>query len=65
MVKKKIVEGSCLSCGNLSSVKLYDLYHGNNKIPYAKDVAICDDCGEDEIEIRKVNNRRFKIIGKW
>ena len=65
MVKKKIVEGSCPSCGNLSSVKLYDLYHGNNKIPYAKDVAICDDCGEDEIEIRKVNNRRFKIIGKW
>lgn len=64
MSKKKIVEGSCPSCGNPSSVKLYDLCYGNSSTPYATDIAMCDDCGEDEIKIRKINNRRFKIVGK-
>lgn len=65
MSKKKVVEGRCPSCGNPSTVKLYNLHYGNSKIPYAKDIAICDDCGEDEIEIRKINNRRFKIVGRF
>lgn len=65
MSKKKIVEGSCPSCGNPSTIKLCDLYYGNSRIPYAKDIPICDICGEDGIEIRKVNNRRFKIVGKF
>lgn len=65
MSNKKKVEGCCPSCGKPNSVKLFDLYYGNSKLPYARQVPICNDCDEDEIEIRKINNRRFKIIGKW
>ena len=64
MSRVKKVEGECPSCGKLNSIMLFDLYYNNNKYPYARDIPICDNCDEDEILIRKINNRRFKVIGK-
>lgn len=66
-MKKKIkIQGICPYCGAKDSIDLYDYYYGNysNK-PYAEDIPVCRVCGSDEIEIRKINNRRYKIVGKW
>ena len=65
MSNVKIIKGNCPYCGSKDSVRFFDLYYNNNKVPYAKDVPICSDCDSDEIEIRKINNRRFEVVGKW
>lgn len=65
MYRSKIIEGVCPYCGSKNSIYFCDYHYGNNKIPYATDVPVCSECGADEIEIRKINNRRFKVIGKW
>lgn len=61
ILKNIKIEGKCPSCGLSNSVKFCDLYYVNNKLPYAVDIPICSNCLEDEIQVRKINNRRYKI----
>lgn len=66
MSSKKIkIEGICPYCGEKDCIRLTDYYYCNNKIPYAKNVPLCEKCSNDEIEIRKINNRRYKVVGKY
>lgn len=63
--KIKKIEGLCPYCGAKNSVKFVDCYYMNNAKPYAKSVPICDECAGDGIMLRKINNRRYKIVGGW
>lgn len=65
MVKKKVIDGNCPYCGEKNSVRLTDYCYVRENTPFAKDVPLCSNCGNDEIELRKINNRRYKILGKW
>ena len=65
MSKIKKVEGNCPYCSAKNKIILCDYYYTNCKEPFATDVARCEICGNDEIEIRKINNRRYKVVGKW
>lgn len=65
MIRKKVIQGKCPYCNTRNSVILIDYYHVINNIPYAKDVPLCEVCDNDCIELRKVNNRRYIIVGKY
>lgn len=66
MASKKVkIDGVCPYCGTKNSIRLTNYYYGNSTIPYMVNVPVCSACDNDEIEIRKVNNRRYKIVGKW
>lgn len=55
------IQGKCPSCGQMDSIIFTDLYYCNEKYPYAEDVPICTKCHYDEIRVRKINNRRYKV----
>lgn len=65
MSKYKLIEGNCPYCNSTNSVRFCDLHYGNNKVPYATGVPVCSKCNVNEIEVRKINNRRFKIVGRY
>lgn len=59
------ISGKCPYCEKKDTIILANFYYGNNKYPYATNVPMCSVCGNDEIELRKVNNRRYKVAGKY
>lgn len=63
-MKKYRIDGNCPYCGAKDSVRFADYYYGESKYPYAKNIPVCKICDLDEIEIRKINNRRYKVVGK-
>lgn len=66
MASKKIkIDGVCPYCGAKDNIRLTNYYYGNSLTPYMVNVPACNVCENDEIEIRKVNNRRYKVVGKW
>lgn len=65
MSKKVKIEGSCPYCNSKNTIKMVDYYYSNNNLPYATNVPTCIECDNDEIEIRKINNRRYKVVGKF
>lgn len=66
MVSKKIkIEGVCPYCKTKDHIRFVDYYYENNNIPYARNIPVCSKCDNDGIEIRKINNRRYKVIGKY
>lgn len=66
MGSKKIkIEGCCPYCKTKNSIRFVDCYYNNHNTPYAKNVAMCSRCENDEIEVKKINNRRYKVKGKW
>ena len=65
MGNKKKIQGTCPYCGAKDNFKLCDCYYAGSNKPYATNVTVCFNCENDEIEIRKINNRRYKVVGKW
>lgn len=63
MKKNKVIQGNCPYCGAKDTVKFMDYYQGQEL--YYKDLPTCSSCLNDEIKIRKINNRRYKIVGKY
>ena len=59
------IEGICPYCGAKESVMFVDYCYGNSEIPYARNIPFCKKCDNDEIQLRKINNRRYKVAGKW
>lgn len=62
---RPVVKGICPYCGTRDSITLVNYHHGTNSIPYATNVPLCSICDNDSIELRKINNRRYKVVGKW
>lgn len=66
MASKKVkIEGNCPYCNQKNSIIFIDHYYYNSRIPYATDIPTCSKCNNDGIEIRKINNRRYKVVGIW
>lgn len=65
MAKVIKIQGNCPYCNEKDSVKFTDFYYSNNIKPYAKDIPMCVKCDNDYIEVRKINNRRYKIVGEY
>lgn len=61
--KNKVIQGCCLYCGSKNTVVFMDHYQG--KELYYKDLPTCTSCSNDEVEVRKINNRRYKVVGKY
>lgn len=59
------IEGKCPYCNCNDSVVFTNYYHEHSKVPYQVNVPFCNKCWNDEIAVRKINNRRYKIIGKY
>lgn len=55
------MQGKCPVCERNNTVEFRDLYYCNERHPYVKDVPVCNKCWYDEIRIRKINNRRYKM----
>lgn len=66
MASKKVkIDGVCPYCEAKDSIRFTNYYHEHSRVPFQVNVPACNVCDNDEIEIRKVNNRRCKVIGKW
>lgn len=64
MSNKPKIEGVCPYCGK-GKVKFCTQDHSNGKgIAMRYNVPMCEECWSDDIEIRKINNRRYKVVGK-
>lgn len=62
--KKDIkIQGKCPRCGLEGTVKFVDHIHYIDGIRShsCEDLPTCTNCDEDEIRIRKINNRRYKV----
>lgn len=55
------IEGVCPNCGASDKVGFADLYYTNEPKPFAINMPICSNCHYDEIRLRKINNRRYKV----
>lgn len=55
------IEGLCPNCGRSNSIMFVDLYYTNEPNPFAIDMPMCQGCCYDEIRVRKINNRRYKV----
>ena len=66
MSNKPKIQGTCPYCG-AKKVKFTDQvwYIDGNYNHTNKNVPMCGACDNDEIEIRKINNRRYQVVGKF
>ena len=65
MIRKRKIQGKCPCC-DAEKVNFADHIHYINNQPshIHNEIPTCAECGNDEIQIRKINNRRYKVIDK-
>lgn len=59
-MQKVKIQGKCPYCKTDDSVVFVDHYYAGESAHYTG-LPTCRNCGNDEIRVRKINNRRYKV----
>lgn len=62
IIKNIKIKGNCPVCGLETIVMVTYVHYINGRCSHQYTIPICMDCGNDEIEVRQINHRRYKVI---